>query len=73
MAGRCSDMDPLLDWVEKQTEQIDHMHPNGLVLDLPCLQEVSQQLWSLLGHLVAGDSSMHSVFANCPRHNGPEA
>ena len=35
--------------------------------------EVSRQLWAVLGPLVAGDPSLHSVFANVPRHNGLEA
>ena len=53
--------DPFPDWVEKQTEQIDHTRPTGLMLDLPGLQEVSQQLWALMGPLVSGESSVHSV------------
>ena len=24
MAGRCSDVDPLLDWIERQEDEIDH-------------------------------------------------
>ena len=35
--------------------------------------EVSRQSWALLGPLVATDPSLHSVFANVPRHNGLQA
>ena len=75
MAGRHSDKDPLLDWGKKQVDQIEHRGtngatcggvPNGLLVDLPGLQEVSRQLWALTGPLVTGDSSVHAVFANCP-------
>ena len=37
------------------------------------LREVSRQFWVLLGPLVAGDSAVHTVFGNCPKHNGLDA
>ena len=70
-------MDGVLDWVEARRDEIDH---NNLGAGFPMLEhigvhptEVSRQLWALLGPLVAVDPSLHSVFANVPRHNGLEA
>ena len=74
LAGRCSDMDRVLDWVESRRDEIEH---SSLGSGFPMLEhigvhptEVSRQLWALLGPLVAADPSLHSVFANVPRHNG---
>ena len=36
-------------------------------------REISRQIWALLGPLVAGDSTVHDRFANCPCHNGFES
>ena len=77
VAGRTSEMDPLLDWVERQEEPITDealtsqgnvpMHDESL-----SLKEVSRQLWAMLQKLVV-DTSVASAFANVPRHNGLEA
>ena len=43
------------------------------MIDMPGLKEVPRKLWAFLGPLAAGDATVHSVFANCPRHNGLES
>ena len=69
-------MDSVLDWVDVQKGEVDHKSFS----DFPMLdgigvepREASRQLWALLGPLVANDSTVHTVFANCARHNGLEA
>ena len=76
LAGRCSDMDPLLDWIERQDDEIDHdqlLECVPMVNHAPSLKEVSKQLWAFLQPLTKDDGTMEERFANCPRHNGLEA
>ena len=80
IAGRTSEMDPLLDWVEAQVEPITlDMLANPPrassvpMLDAASLIEVSRQLWAMLNPLLSGDADKGTMFANVPRHNGIEA
>ena len=79
VAGRTAKLDPLLDWVELQSEEIP-MDDIGLrqgsapmVDAAKDLREVSRQFLALLGPLLAKDGSQAGMFANVPRHNGLEA
>ena len=81
VAGRTSELDPVLDWVEAQTEPISLtmlMHPNPqrpipMVDAAGSLGEVARQLWAMLNPLLAGDSDKATMSANVQRHNGIEA
>ena len=77
VAGRCEELDPLLSWVELQSEAIDvdliGASDNCPMLNkAPSLREVSRQLWAMLNPLVK-ETKVEDVFANMPRHNGLEA
>ena len=75
MAGRCSDMDSLILWIESQDDEIDDDCDIGsapMISHAPSLKEVSKQLWAFLQPLVKHDSSVSGTFANCLRHNGFE-
>ena len=57
-------------------DEIDH----GFIAGFPMLdgigadaKEISRQLWALLGPLVSAESGVHTLFANCPCHDGLEA
>ena len=79
VAGRTSELDPLLDWVEAQTEPISLamlMHPNPersipMVDAAGSLGEVARQLWAMLNPYCWPDKAI--MFANVQRHNGIEA
>ena len=80
VAGRTSELDPLLDWVEAQVEHITLdvlANPprarNIPMVDAATLLEVSRQLWAMLNPLLSSDSEKATMFANVPRHNGIEA
>ena len=80
IAGRTSELDPLLDWVEAQIEPITlgllanpPRDRNIPMVDAATLLEVSRQLWAMLNPLLSGDSDRATMFANVPRHNGIEA
>ena len=78
VAGRTAEMDPLLDWVEQQAEDIPFdldRQPGSapMVIVAPNLREVSRQFWALLSPLVSEDGAMAGMFGNVPRHNGLEA
>ena len=76
LAGRCSDMDPLLDWIERQENEIDDNCPRlsaPMINHAPGPKEVSKQMWALLGHLLKNDATQAGLYANVPRHNGFEA
>ena len=76
-AGRCEELDALLNWAETCTESID-VELIGvsdccpMLNKAPSLREVSRQLWAMLNPLVK-DTAVADVFANVPRHNGLEA
>ena len=75
VAGRTEEMDALLNWVELQTEAIyvEKLPDSAPMVDkAPSIKEVSRQLWALLNPLVK-ESTIGSMFANVPRHNGLEA
>ena len=77
VAGRSDEIDPLLDWVEAQTEPIttEMLTSNGnlpMINGAPTLKEASRQFWALLNPLLA-DSSVSNNFCNVQRHNGLEA
>ena len=77
VAGRCEELDALLNWAETQSEAIDveligHSDHCPMLNRAPSLREVSRQLWAMLNPLVK-DSKVADVFANVPRHNGLEA
>ena len=46
-------MDPLLEWVEQQPDEISHaaLDDAPVVREWPDLMKVSKQLWALLGPL----------------------
>lgn len=77
LAGRTSDMDALLNWVEKQDDEIVGEESGGgsapMVCFAPSVKEVSRQLWALLHALTKHDATVAGNFANVPRHNGLEA
>ena len=77
LAGRTSDMDALLNWVEKQEDEIVGEESGGgsapMVCFAPSVKEVSRQLWALLQALTKHDATVAGNFANVPRHNGLEA
>ena len=77
VAGRCEELDALLNWTEVQTESIDVELVGAsdccpMLNRAPSLREVSRQLWAMLNPLVK-DTTVADVFANVPRHNGLEA
>ena len=77
VAGRCEELDGLLNWAELQQEPIDPelIGPSDccpMLNEAPSLREVSRQLWAMLNPLVK-DSKVADIFANVPRHNGLEA
>ena len=77
IAGRTESMDPLLDWIEAQANDIDveHvlLHGNApMIVDAPNLKEVARQMWAMLGPLLKHDPKMAGIYANVPRHNGLE-
>ena len=78
IAGRCDEVDPLLDWIEQQSGAIDDKQLHRAVGNVPTistapsLKEVSRQLWALLSPLVR-DSVVAGTFANVTGHNGMEA
>jgi hypothetical protein len=76
LAGRCEEIDGVLNWVELQTEPITNdtlLHAQSLPMlnECPSMRELSRQLWALLNPLLA-DSKIEATFANVPRHNGLE-
>ena len=53
VAGRCDEMDPLLNWIELQEEPIvvENLGPHDrvpMVNEAPSLKEISRQMWALL-------------------------
>ena len=68
-------MDSVLDWVDAQKDEVDGSLPGFPMLDGISAEpkQISRRLWALLGPLIAGDSSMHNRFSNCPHHNGFKA
>ena len=77
VAGRTSEMDGILDWVEAQVKEIGDPGLNHgqqpMVHFATGLTGVSKHLWALLGPTLSKDSSMSTVFCNVPRRNGLEA
>ena len=81
VAGRSSEMDVILDWVESRTEEIteaDVTESGGSapMIDIAgqgSLKEVSRQLWAMLNPLLVNNDTVKVMFANVPRHNGLEA
>ncbi len=78
VAGRTSEIDPLLDWVERQVEPITtEMHVRRddipMVDSAGNLVEVSRQFWAMLNSLLASDSHQAGMFANVQRHYASEA
>ena len=81
IAGRTSELDPLLDWVEAQIEPIflnmlmspSRNKPIPMVDAAGNLIEVARQLWAMLNPLLSGDSDTATMFAKVPQHNGIEA
>ena len=77
MAGRCEEVDDVLNWVEARAEpivmeELPHEQNLPMTNDIPNMKELSRQLWAMLNPLVA-DSRVADAFANVPRHNGLEA
>ena len=77
VAGRCEELDTLLNWAEAQKDPIDpeligYSDCCPMLNRAPSLREVSRQLWAMLNPLVK-DSKVSDMFANVPRHNGLEA
>lgn len=73
-AGRCEEIYPLLEWVERQEQPITNETLTGsgnipAIDAAPSLREVSRQMWALLSPLVK-DTDVESKFANIPRHKG---
>ena len=73
LAGRTQEVDRVLKWCEAQSEEIVQSREcEHLMLD-HAHDEVSRQLWALIGALVKNDPTVKRAFANVPRHNGLEA
>ena len=77
LAGRCEEIDGVLNWAELQTEAItvESMAKKQnlpMLNECPNMKELSRQLWALLNPLIA-DSKVQATFDNVPRHNGLEA
>ena len=77
VAGRCEELDALLNWAEAQKDPIEVELIGAsdccpMLNKAPSLREVSRQLWAMLNPLVR-DSKVADMFANVPRHNGLEA
>ena len=83
VAGRSSEMDVILDWVESRTEEITESDmitsdaggsaPMIDVAGQGSLKEVARQLWAMLSPLLVNNGTVTGMFANVPRHNGLEA
>ena len=79
LAGRCDDLDAILDWAERQSQPIG-ISPDAGGDSFPMLmscpvdsREISRQLWAFLGPLIVSDSNKTSIYKNVQRHNGLEA
>ena len=76
VAGRTRELDQLLDWIEKQTDEITMDSARRAYvgcLDCATIDEVSRQLWSFIGPLIKENAEKASIFRNVARHNGLEA
>ena len=75
LAGRTQEIDDVIDWVEKQPDEINSAIARSYNGCLGCavIEEVSRQMWSFLGPLVRENSDNASIFKSVPRHNGLEA
>ena len=64
-AGRTSEMDRVLVWLESRTEEVAHeLQASGggvPTTDFASLTEISQQLWALHGPLLAGDPARAGI------------
>ena len=75
VAGRTEELDSILNWVARQSDEIDDDNlPEDvpMVNKAPSLKEVSRQLWAMLNPLIK-DSAVSTSFANVTRHHGLEA
>ena len=75
LAGRTAEIDAVIGWVERQSEEItiERARTYDGLLDCATIEEISRQMWGFLGPLLKENASQASIFRNVPRHNGLEA